>query len=67
MKRLEEVHALLRIWHLQNLYGNLGQTEAKAILFRLMAPAATIGWQVANNYGSLTQSVGKMLGGVVGK
>lgn len=28
-KRLEEVHALLRIWHLQNLYGNLGQTECR--------------------------------------
>ena len=36
-------------------------------MFRLMAPAATIGWQVANNYGSLTQSVGKMLGGVLGR
>lgn len=60
--RLEEVHALLRIWHLQNLYGNLGQTEAKAIMFRLMAPAATIGWQVAQNYGSLTQNALKLIG-----
>lgn len=60
--RLGEVHALLRIWHLQNLYGNLGQTEAKAIMFRLMAPAATIGWQVAQNYGNLTQNALKLLG-----
>lgn len=60
--RLQEVHALLRIWHLQNLYGNLGQTEAKAIMFRLMAPAATIGWQVAQHYGSLTQNALKLIG-----
>lgn len=53
--KFEQMASLLKLWHLQNLYGNLGQTEAKAILFRLMAPAATIGWQVANNYTELAQ------------
>ena len=60
--RLDEVHALLRIWHLQNLYGNLGQTEAKAIMLRLLAPAATIGWQVVQNYGNLSQNALKLIG-----
>src|SRR5262249_9951949 len=30
-KRVDEAVALLRLWHLQNLYGNLGNSEAKAI------------------------------------
>ena len=62
-KRLAEALALLRLWHLQNLYGNLGQTEAKAIVFRLLAPAATIGWQLANTYGDMTKKLARMLQG----
>lgn len=65
--RVDEALALLRIWHLQNLYGNLGQTEARAIAFRLMAPAATIGWQVANNFGDMSKRVAVMFGALVGK
>ena len=43
-------------------FGNLGQTEAKAIMVRLLAPAATIGWQVSQNYGNLAQNASKLLG-----
>lgn len=60
--RLDEALALLRIWHLQHLYGNLGQTEARAILIRLLAPAATIGWQVAHNYGDMAKKLASMVG-----
>jgi hypothetical protein len=65
--RVDEALALLRIWHLQNLYGNLGETELRAILVRLMAPAATIGWQVAHNYGDLAQRIAKLVGTAAGK
>ncbi len=60
-ERLDEVLALLRIEHLNNLYGNLGQTEAKAIMIRLLAPALTIGWQVVHNYSDLTKRMTTML------
>lgn len=64
--RLDEALALLRIWHLQSLHGDLGQTEAKAVLLRLLAPAATIGWQVAHNYGDLAGRLVKMIGPAMG-
>ena len=60
--RMDEIAALLRMWHLQNLYGSLGQTEATAIMVRLLAPALTIGWQAFQHYGSLVERVGRMLG-----
>lgn len=62
-QKFEQMTSLLKLWHLQNLYGDLGQTEAKAILFRLLAPAATIGWQVANNYTAFASRLGKLLTG----
>jgi hypothetical protein len=65
-KKFEQMASLLKLWHLQNLYGNLGQTEAKAILFRLMAPAATIGWQVANNYTELAARLTRLLSASAG-
>lgn len=65
--RVDEALALLRLWHLQNLYGNLGHTEAKAIVVRLLAPAATIGWQVANNFANLSQRLSAMIGGATGQ
>ena len=65
--RIDEALALLRLWHLQNLYGNLGQTEARAIVIRLIAPAATIGWQIANNLGDLSHRLGAMLNAMLGR
>ncbi len=65
--RVDEALALLRLWHLQNLYGNLGHTEAKAIVVRLLAPAATIGWQVANNFANLSQRLAAMLNAAAGQ
>jgi hypothetical protein len=65
--RVDEALALLRLWHLQNLYGNLGHTEAKAIVVRLLAPAATIGWQVANNFANLSQRLAAMMSAAGGQ
>ncbi len=65
--RLDQALALLKIWHLHNLYGDLGQTEAKAIVVRLLAPAATIGWQAAHNYGDMLQKLAKMMGMAAGR
>ena len=61
-QRVDQAVALLRLWHLHNLYGNLGHTEAKAILFRLLAPAATIGWQAMQTQGELMKRLGSLLG-----
>ncbi len=61
-QRVDQAVALLRLWHLHNLYGNLGHTEAKAILFRLLAPAATIGWQAMQTQGELVKRLGALLG-----
>ncbi len=65
--RVDEALALLRLWHLQNLYGNLGHTEAKAIVVRLLAPAATIGWQVGNSFANLSQRLSAILGAATGQ
>jgi hypothetical protein len=49
--RLDEVLALLRLSHLENLYRVPGKSEAKAIVIRLFAPAATAVWQLSENWG----------------
>ena len=66
-QRLEEALALLRIQHLHSLYSHLGQTELKAVVWRMLAPAATIGWQVSQNYAAVAQNVAKLVGGMTGK
>jgi hypothetical protein len=46
--RLDEVLVLLRLSHLETLSRTPGQSEAKAIAFRLLtAPAATAAWQLS--------------------
>jgi hypothetical protein len=66
-QRLDEVVTMLRLNHLQTLYGSLGQTEAKAILYRLMAPALTIGWQVSQNAKAYLQKLEQLLAVFMGK
>ncbi len=56
-ERLDEVVALMRAWHLERLQLDLGRTEAQALVVRLAAPAATVGWQL---YGNLQAIVGKL-------
>lgn len=62
-ERMDEIATMLRIWHLQTLYGSLGHSEATAIMVRLLPPALTIGWQAFQHYGSLMERVGRMMAG----
>jgi hypothetical protein len=59
--RLDEVLALLRFSHLENLYRTPGQSEAKAIVVRLSAPAATAVWQLTQNWSILASKLGRAL------
>ncbi len=60
-QRLGEAVAMLRITHLDRIHLNLGRTEAKAIMLRLLAPAATIGWQVFQNAPETIQKLERFL------
>lgn len=60
-QRMDELAALFKVWHLQHLYGSLGQTEATAIMVRLLPPALTIGWQMAQRHEAITEWVGRLL------
>jgi hypothetical protein len=51
--RLDAAVAILRISYLEGRYANLGQSEARAIVVRMLAPAASIGWQVARTQPAL--------------
>ncbi len=51
--RLDAAVAILRISYLEGRNQNLGQTEARAIMIRMLAPAASIGWQLAKSHGHL--------------
>lgn len=43
--------------HLERLHEGIGQREARDIAIKLMAPAATIGWQVWQNGGALLEKL----------
>jgi hypothetical protein len=62
--RLDEVLALLRLSHLENLYRTLGRSEARAILVRLFAPALTIGWQLSQNASAYGEKLSLLLNAV---
>lgn len=47
--RLDAAVAFLRIDYLEGRHNSLGQTEAKAVLVRMLAPAASIGWQASKS------------------
>ncbi len=58
-QRLGEALTIFRISHLEQLKLNLGRREARAILFRLLPPAAGVVWQVSQG---LPAIVGKIEG-----
>jgi len=62
--RLEEVLGMLRITYLEQRHDKIGRTEAKAVLIRLLAPAATIAWQFRQHSTDLMASLGVMLQGL---
>ena len=66
-ERLDYVVALLRMTHLEHLHLELGATEARAIAIRLLAPAATIGWQVSQNFQPFADKLGGVLQSVLAR
>lgn len=60
--RLDAAVAILRISYLENRNQNLGQTEARAIMVRLLAPAASVIWQLAKSQGSLVADLQRYMG-----
>jgi hypothetical protein len=51
--RLDAAVAILRISYLEGRHQSLGASEARAVLVRMLAPAASVGWQVAKSQGAL--------------
>mgnify|MGYP001264901579 CR=1 FL=1 len=50
--RLDAAVAILRISYLEGSHQSLGSSEARAVLVRMLAPAASIAWQVAKSHGA---------------
>ncbi len=51
--RLDAAVAILRISYLEGRHQHLGSSEARAVLVRMLAPAATMGWQFAKTQAAL--------------
>jgi hypothetical protein len=66
-ERLDYVVSHLRISHLERLHLKLGATEARAVAIRLLAPAATVGWQLAQNYKPVIEQFGRILQPVISR
>jgi hypothetical protein len=64
-ERLDEVVALMRAEHLQRLELDLGRTEAQALAVRLLAPAATVGWQLYSNLQGILGKIGASIGAIL--
>lgn len=56
-QRLEEALSLFRISYLEHLKLNLGGSEARAILLRLVAPAVGVAWQLTQNHQTLMPKI----------
>ena len=55
--RLDAAVAILRISYLESRHRSLGASEARAVLIRMLAPAASVGWQLAKSHAELLHSV----------
>jgi hypothetical protein len=65
-ERLEEALTMLRISHLERLHRSLGRTEAKAVVVRMLAPAATVLWQLSHNFYEVIARLGQVFRALVG-
>lgn len=65
-ERLDKALAMLRIQHLEGLRGGVGRTEMTAVAVRLLAPAATVVWQMAHNFYEVIAKAGQLLRGLLG-
>ena len=52
---------MLRITFLEQRHGTIGNTEAKAVLLRLMAPMVTIAWQARQHSTEIWNGLGMAL------
>jgi hypothetical protein len=59
--RLDEALTMLRIQHLERLHRGLGRTEAKAMVVKMLAPAATVAWHLSANLYEIIAKVGQVL------
>ncbi|MDX2156737.1 MAG: hypothetical protein SFW09_09520 [Hyphomicrobiaceae bacterium] len=55
--RMDAAVAILRISYLESRNERLGATEARAIMVRMVAPAASIGWQLAKSHEALVNQL----------
>jgi hypothetical protein len=60
-ERLDYVATLLRLTHLDRLRGSIGRAEARAVAIRLLAPAATVAWQLSQSYKPLLDQLNRSL------
>lgn len=64
--RLDEVLGMLRIAYLEQRHDKIGETEAKAVLLRLLAPMVTIAWQFRQHSLELWRNLGGILHDLAG-
>ena len=64
--RLEEALTLLRVQRLDGLRRSLGRTEARAVTVRMLAPAATVAWQLSANFYEIVAKAGQLLRALLG-
>ena len=62
--RLNEVLSMLRITYLEQRHGTIGQTEARAVMVRLLAPLVTIAWQFRQNANEVWANLGALMRGL---
>ncbi|MEZ5817556.1 MAG: hypothetical protein R3D44_10770 [Hyphomicrobiaceae bacterium] len=55
--RLDAAVSILRISYLENRHQSLGASEARAVLVRMLAPALSVGWQLAKSQTELIAAV----------
>lgn len=55
--RLDAAVAILRISYLERRHQSLGASEARAVLVRMLAPAATMAWQFAKSQAALVSEM----------
>lgn len=65
--RLDVVLAMLRIAYLEQRNDKVGQSEARAVMLRLLAPILTIAWQFRQHSSELLANFGTILQGFSGK
>jgi hypothetical protein len=64
--RLEEALVLLRIQRLEGMRRGLGWTEARAMGVRLLAPAATVAWNLSANVSEAIVRAGQAMRHLLG-